>query len=577
MLCNNTSPVVPSTLANVAKPSITPRPASLSSGSTRIARRSSVNTAKPPPPIRRSSSVTPSPNTPTTPTNASTTNLLHQQAHSLNTSTENLPPPPAYLLDGRQTTMLTNNHQQPPPPPVGMPNSSLKVSDTVKALSAGLRHQPASPQTLRRLQQQQQAQQMATSPPPPVLPSATQSMLQTPLNHYHHDLYSPILTTPSSPIILPMHDEPEYDAYYNPYVEVQPFDAIPSNAITANITSTLSSNTIPKIYPQQPRQYHHQYTKSSPVLLSPTSNKKSRTPTPPTPPPLNRSLIVTDLDETPPPLPPPNPPNHQNQQQQHYSTNHHNHQQQSPQLRYHQQQQSQPHQLPSNQQQMPQHSYYDNNGETVYGSKSPTSFRTSSPGGIYAQPKILNNMSSFRTNSPGPNNGHQTPTSTTQSHVPAQPKTNPNLIAQLNARLNSKHQNTSSGSNSNEAATIYGVSQAHTRESRSEDIYMRNYGQQQQPQMSPHVSQQQQTYDDYTSTNTGMTRAKAKAEFLENLNQKLAKQSLSGRAFAVRNLINSKALPDPRICHESLMDQIKRGATLKRNQKINDRSAPKIY
>lgn len=35
--------------------------------------------------------------------------------------------------------------------------------------------------------------------------------------------------------------------------------------------------------------------------------------------------------------------------------------------------------------------------------------------------------------------------------------------------------------------------------------------------------------------------------------------------------------PDPRICHESLMDQIKRGATLKRNQKINDRSAPKIY
>uniref|UniRef100_T1PMQ3 WH2 domain-containing protein n=1 Tax=Musca domestica TaxID=7370 RepID=T1PMQ3_MUSDO len=505
MLCNNTSPVVPSTLANVAKPSITPRPASLSSGSTRIARRSSVNTAKPPPPIRRSSSVTPSPNTPTTPTNASTTNLLHQQAHSLNTSTENLPPPPAYLLDGRQTTMLTNNHQQPPPPPVGMPNSSLKVSDTVKALSAGLRHQPASPQTLRRLQQQQQAQQMATSPPPPVLPSATQSMLQ------------------------------------------------------------------------QPRQYHHQYTKSSPVLLSPTSNKKSRTPTPPTPPPLNRSLIVTDLDETPPPLPPPNPPNHQNQQQQHYSTNHHNHQQQSPQLRYHQQQQSQPHQLPSNQQQMPQHSYYDNNGETVYGSKSPTSFRTSSPGGIYAQPKILNNMSSFRTNSPGPNNGHQTPTSTTQSHVPAQPKTNPNLIAQLNARLNSKHQNTSSGSNSNEAATIYGVSQAHTRESRSEDIYMRNYGQQQQPQMSPHVSQQQQTYDDYTSTNTGMTRAKAKAEFLENLNQKLAKQSLSGRAFAVRNLINSKALPDPRICHESLMDQIKRGATLKRNQKINDRSAPKIY
>ncbi|XP_053961942.1 mucin-2 isoform X5 [Anastrepha ludens] len=84
----------------------------------------------------------------------------------------------------------------------------------------------------------------------------------------------------------------------------------------------------------------------------------------------------------------------------------------------------------------------------------------------------------------------------------------------------------------------------------------------------------------YASSNiekAGSIRSKTKAEFLENLNAKLAKQGLSGRAFAVRNLINSKALPDPRICHESLMDQIKRGATLKRNQKINDRSAPKIH
>jgi len=48
-----------------------------------------------------------------------------------------------------------------------------------------------------------------------------------------------------------------------------------------------------------------------------------------------------------------------------------------------------------------------------------------------------------------------------------------------------------------------------------------------------------------TSTNiekTGSIRAKTKAEFLENLNAKLAKQGMSGRAFAVRNLINSKAL-----------------------------------
>ncbi|XP_016978716.1 protein MTSS 2 isoform X24 [Drosophila rhopaloa] len=193
-------------------------------------------------------------------------------------------------------------------------------------------------------------------------------------------------------------------------------------------------------------------------------------------------------------------------------------------------------------------------------------FRTSSPaagggggGGIYAQPKLVNTMSSFRTSSPSPN-GHAHPL------PPTQPKANPNLIAQLNARLNSKQQH----QQQQQVEGIYGNQQAPGEES----IYMRSGLSMSQPQ-------QQQHYDDYaTSTNiekTGSIRAKTKAEFLENLNAKLAKQGMSGRAFAVRNLINSKALPDPRICHESLMDQIKRGATLKRNQKINDRSAPKIH
>ncbi|XP_055703213.1 protein MTSS 2 isoform X8 [Phlebotomus papatasi] len=52
---------------------------------------------------------------------------------------------------------------------------------------------------------------------------------------------------------------------------------------------------------------------------------------------------------------------------------------------------------------------------------------------------------------------------------------------------------------------------------------------------------------------------------------------LSGKAFAVRNLINSQTLPDPRICHATLMDQIKRGANLRPNKTCNDRSAPKIH
>ncbi|XP_043640473.1 flocculation protein FLO11 isoform X28 [Drosophila teissieri] len=156
-------------------------------------------------------------------------------------------------------------------------------------------------------------------------------------------------------------------------------------------------------------------------------------------------------------------------------------------------------------------------------------FRTSSPaagggggGSIYAQPKLVNSMSSFRTSSPSPN-GHAHPL------PPTQPKANPNLIAQLNARLSGKQQQ------QQQVEGIYGNQQAPGGES----IYMRSGLPMSQPQ-------QQQHYDDYaTSTNiekTGSIRTKTKAEFLENLNAKLAKQGMSGRAFAVRNLINSKAL-----------------------------------
>jgi len=63
--------------------------------------------------------------------------------------------------------------------------------------------------------------------------------------------------------------------------------------------------------------------------------------------------------------------------------------------------------------------------------------------------------------------------------------------------------------------------------------------------MHPYRQRQRLSIDYATSTNiekTGSIRAKTKAEFLENLNAKLAKQGMSGRAFAVRNLINSKAL-----------------------------------
>lgn len=51
---------------------------------------------------------------------------------------------------------------------------------------------------------------------------------------------------------------------------------------------------------------------------------------------------------------------------------------------------------------------------------------------------------------------------------------------------------------------------------------------------------------DYSSSNyesvNNSIRAKSKLGFLENLNAKLAEQRLSGKAFAVRSIINSKAL-----------------------------------
>ncbi|XP_017031053.1 uncharacterized protein mim isoform X23 [Drosophila kikkawai] len=395
-------------------------------GGTRIARRSSINQAKPPPPVRRSSSVTPSP---------ASVGQQHQyqpqqqQHHSyqLSSSSEHLPPPPAFMLDA---------HSMPnSPPPTAMPSSALKVSETVRALAA-MRHQPASPVSLRRMQQQQQQQHLQQQ-------QYLQQQQQQPLLQSVHN--------------SPLTDDLSYDAYYDSYLDLHAY-------------AQQQQQQQAQLYHSQLQQ-HHQPLQQPPLYQAP-------------------------------------PP-------------------------------------------------------------ADATFRTSSPaaggggGGIYAQPKLVNSMSSFRTSSPSPN-GHA------HAHPlpPTQPKANPNLIAQLNARLNSKQQQHQPG-----VEGIYGNQQQQPGGG-GESIYMRSGLSMSQPQ-------QQQHNDDYaTSTNiekTGSIRAKTKAEFLENLNAKLAKQGMSGRAFAVRNLINSKALPDPRICHESLMDQIKRGATLKRNQKINDRSAPKIH
>ncbi|KAJ1523831.1 hypothetical protein ONE63_010389 [Megalurothrips usitatus] len=48
------------------------------------------------------------------------------------------------------------------------------------------------------------------------------------------------------------------------------------------------------------------------------------------------------------------------------------------------------------------------------------------------------------------------------------------------------------------------------------------------------------------------------------------------KASRVRQWINMRTAPDPATCHDSLMDQIKRGKALKKTGGVNDRSAPRI-
>ncbi|XP_017078182.1 protein MTSS 2 isoform X27 [Drosophila eugracilis] len=312
-------------------------------GSTRIARRSSINQAKPPPPVRRSSSVTPSPNVSVglqqqqqqQPQHAN----LPQQNHQLSSSSEHLPPPPAFMLDAMPQ----------------MPSSALKVSETVRALAA-MRHQPASPVSLRRMQQlQQQLHQQHVQQQQPAL----QSVHNSPLND-------------------------DLTVYYDSYLDLHAYAQALANG-------------------QQPagQQMANQQRFS-----------------------------------------------HQQQQQQNFYL----------------QQQHQSTQPP------------------VYQAPPPAdaTFRTSSPaasggggGGIYAQPKLVNSMSSFRTSSPSPN-GHAHPL------PPTQPKANPNLIAQLNARLSGKQQQQQQQQQQVEG--IYGNQQS----AGGESIYMRSGLSMSQPQQQQH-------------------------------------------------------------------------------------------
>nr|NP_001260747.1 missing-in-metastasis, isoform K [Drosophila melanogaster]AGB93280.1 missing-in-metastasis, isoform K [Drosophila melanogaster] len=301
-------------------------------GSTRIGRRSSINQSKPPPPVRRSSSVTPSPNASVGLQQQPQHATLSQQNHQLSSSSEHLPPPPPFMLDAMPQ----------------IPSSALKVSETVRALAA-MRHQPASPVSLRRMQQQQQQQ----------LQQQQQQQVQQ-----------------QQPLLQSAHNSPlkeDLTVYYDSYLDL------------------------------------HAYAQALASGQQPGGQQMA-----------NQQRFTL--------------------QQQHQ----HLHQPQQP---------------------------------PVY--QVDATFRTSSPaagggggGGIYAQPKLVNSMSSFRTSSPSPN-GHAHPL------PPTQPKANPNLIAQLNARLSGKQQQ---HQQQQHIEGIYGNQQAPGGES----IYMRSGLSMSQPQQQQH-------------------------------------------------------------------------------------------
>ncbi|CAH2057786.1 unnamed protein product, partial [Iphiclides podalirius] len=98
------------------------------------------------------------------------------------------------------------------------------------------------------------------------------------------------------------------------------------------------------------------------------------------------------------------------------------------------------------------------------------------------------------------------------------------------------------------------------------------------PQLSPRTARRTAPISD-AAKGKGTLPSAVQPAFLDKLSatiQQQRRQLDSSRASTVRDLINAHAQPDPRVCHTSLMEQIKRGATLRRNKHCNDRSAPKI-
>nr|XP_040240446.2 uncharacterized protein DDB_G0283357 isoform X2 [Anopheles coluzzii] len=608
---------------NRNKPAITPRPASLS-GPTRVTRRASVNTVKPPPPVRRSSSVTPSPSVGTNSTNTTNTTNLAQQSLAY-TSSESLPPPPAYLLDSAAGSS---------------PSISGNVAGTVKALNE-IRHTPASPGVLRRAQQQ--------SNPPSNQGSPTQYTNQygtLPANRQHgHDHIAS--TTSSLPPTAPTaaavtapqsHYPPSQHHHHHHPSTPNSFHATDSNKPLSNRSPKTNLHQQGGIY-AQPKQLStmSSFRTSSPGPQKPNSSFLAQ---------LNAKIAPNKTPQSQSPV-----PYQQSQQQQQQQANNYgyttaqsgneliyqrstpvdprayNNNQQHLQQQQQQQQQQQYYQQHQQQQQPPPHPPREGKHSIYSTSNQPTSqqhyqqqqqlhqqqqqyYQTqyqsqqqqphqplqyqqqpqSSPYYYQQQQQQQSQQAPHKQHQPQPQYGHVLPpagatSSSGNSSSSAGGYPTQNIYVSTNPFVSSVQ--TSSGSGSGMPVGSYSPSSfgKGTRHHHDDGASGGGASGSSTPSRTNHHSRNSSANNNgaaggSSGSASGPTHnvlAKTSAGFLENLNARLAEQRLSGKAFAVRNLINSKALPDPRICHESLMDQIKRGATLKRNRTINDRSAPKIH
>ncbi|XP_065370162.1 putative mediator of RNA polymerase II transcription subunit 26 isoform X11 [Calliphora vicina] len=600
-----------------------PTAAATTKGSTRIARRSSVNTAKPPPPVRRSSSVTPSPNTPTTsfrtsspgggiyaqpkilnnmssfrtnspgPNGHQTPTQSHVPAQpktnpnliaQLNARLNSKQPSSNEAIYGvssinhqqqreeiymRNYQQLTPHASQPPPPQqqqqqqqtydAAETNANATFNTNQNQYSSS---QYYAPKHLTAAHQQQPTQQhvqkvanatnnqpsrqlhqsmpMSQSPLPPPELAAQQSHYQTGHQHQPQQQREPIHHTAQHYTCPPpLEDPPPPPIYINNNSATMPKRGAsshhnhhhqqPANLATyaaASSVSTLPKNMIQQQRLQQQQQQQLQLQQQQQAIYGTHQAQQQQ---------YHAPGAITSA----------------HQQAQQYQNPQHISQRPPMPLPHHQQQQQQ-------QQQQSSSTGNRHKAATVNIKQPPVPSRHSSvQQKIFVATNPFIQTTTIHCHSPTASSVHSQPAS------PICSSPTPSSVASIYGTSSRRSSGSGGGNSGGVGMAQYDVGGG----GNAGQVYYNH-------QLNT------ATNTNYTSTNVDKNasiRTKTKAEFLENLNAKLAKQSLSGRAFAVRNLINSKALPDPRICHESLMDQIKRGAPLKRNQKINDRSAPKIY